>query len=754
MKKWLLSLFVLLSFSLAAQQAKQVYITLDVSGSMYGAKYELANYTTQMIVSLCEKNDDVYFVIGGNVYNLTSYSNPLSFLQQPIKTIDLSATENADIIKFCKVYKPSSKKQNWLFVIGDGDWDYPNCPSSFSVGTTLLRTIVENNTLNVCYLQTGESLGERNPFTDFASSLDVVDIRKSDINPVTIELECDHFARKILGFSNVSLGLKKGEPHEVTFSLKLPVSEFLIVYQDETSPNYLPNIRQVSANGQSLHCQLKGTPSTEKLSPLFGTMEYYYWRSHVSLSGKVWKVKSSSPIPVGQSVTVSFDKDVDLNNVRIYPICKNITTKDFIPVPISIDRQLEDLHSGTYAICREKDKATIIISLSENAEKTIPEELLKNSKVKVLANNTKYTASYENGHFTCDIKLKSDKTPYNAEIDIPGYLHLTTPFQTIEKTDKCEEEKEIEKDNTVDTVLPPVPIGEVQFQQHMVLKFTLSDKKSKKLLNPNDFDLGVTLENSFLFEDPKITVRGDTIYLFIDTKADWCECLLPKELKGNITASPKKGIVFENGKVYSRAIQPFQANLKRDTWLARCKWALCVIGGLIILIIYLRMLLRKNRFKKNAMINPYSWSKIKDEYIPMGGYRLRKKGFAAWFSRWFLPFDEKRSIAMNTPLANFTFTATESRSRIKFPKSDFNQDTMIVTGYDPAFAKKKDTHIKLPDGGTIELLKNDGSKDGKLQFVAGKKNDEGFYHFLLGLFVLADTAAIVFLFYLMIKAII
>ena len=93
-----------------------------------------------------------------------------------------------------------------------------------------------------------------------------------------------------------------------------------------------------------------------------------------------------------------------------------------------------------------------------------------------------------------------------------------------------------------------------------------------------------------------------------------------------------------------------------------------------------------------------------------------------------------------------------SRSRILFPKTDFDKETMIVTGYDPAYAKKKDPYIKLSDGGIIEILKGDGIKDGKLQFVAGKKNDEGFYHFFLGLLVFADIAAICFLIYLMARA--
>ena len=58
-------LLLMLATILSAQQAKQVYITLDVSGSMTGNKYALANYTTQMIVTLCDDDDDIYMIVYG-----------------------------------------------------------------------------------------------------------------------------------------------------------------------------------------------------------------------------------------------------------------------------------------------------------------------------------------------------------------------------------------------------------------------------------------------------------------------------------------------------------------------------------------------------------------------------------------------------------------------------------------------------------------------------------------------------------------
>ena len=748
MKKNLLSLLILFTFSLSAQQAKQVYITLDMSGSMGGEKYELANYATQMIVSLCDKQDDVYLILGGTVYSLTNFQNPLSILQKPFHIIHESSTEIVDIITFCDKYKPTTNKESWLFIIGDGVWDYDNASHTrFIHGTNALEKKVKNGSLKVCYLQTGASSNP--PFTDFVTELGGVDFQEAN-DPSTTQEKCNLFAQKIMGFSHERLELEP-DNGEITFTTKLPISEFLIVYQDAINTSELPTIKRVTANGQNLHCQLKGTPSTIKLYPAFGTYEYIQFPNHVLLSGNVWRAKAKTSIPAGQSVTVSFDKKVILNNVRIYPICKDVTLGDFNLVPCSTNEQLKELDSGTYAICREKDMATIIVSLSDNIKQIIPEELLKKTKVKVVANNKPIKAKYQNGQFECEIKLKSETTTYFAEIDIPGYKLLTTSNQIIKKNDDCpppidETSKEVEK------VYPPIPLGNVQFQQHMELRFTLTDASTRKLLDPNKFDLSVTLENGFLFEKPKVTVRGDTIIIYIDTKGDFCECLLPKDLKVKIVAVPKDGAVFENGKTYSRAVHPFYATLERSKWFVRCQWILYLIGCLFLFILYLRLMLRKNRFKKNAMINPFAWSKTKEEYNPMGGYRLRKKGFAAWLSRWFLPFDEKRSIFMNAPLANFTFIATESRSRIKFSKSDFNQDTMIVTGYDPTHANKKDTYIKLSDNGVIELQKEDGNKDGKLQFVAGKKNDEGGYKFLLLLLMLAAIASIGLLMFLMIKA--
>ena len=79
---------LLLFVALPAQQAKRVYITLDVSGSMSGNKYVLANYTTQMIVTLCDDEDDVTMFIYGENRKLLDEKNPLSIIQCPFGYIN------------------------------------------------------------------------------------------------------------------------------------------------------------------------------------------------------------------------------------------------------------------------------------------------------------------------------------------------------------------------------------------------------------------------------------------------------------------------------------------------------------------------------------------------------------------------------------------------------------------------------------------------------------------------------------------
>lgn len=56
---YLLLGFILFCGCISAQKPKRVYITLDVSSSMSGNKYVMANYTAQLLSVFCDPQDYV-----------------------------------------------------------------------------------------------------------------------------------------------------------------------------------------------------------------------------------------------------------------------------------------------------------------------------------------------------------------------------------------------------------------------------------------------------------------------------------------------------------------------------------------------------------------------------------------------------------------------------------------------------------------------------------------------------------------------
>ena len=737
MKRLFLLLIAFTALTLSAQQDRRVYITLDVSGSMWGAKYELANYTSQMIITMCEPEDEVYFIIEGAAKQLTGQAQ-LGSIQKPFGQHDPGPERESqfgDIVGFNRLYKPVKGKQDWLFVVGDGIWG----TESYHDDCRKFRSTVAGGTLNVCYLQTGTNMLENNDFTDFAQDLGVVDIRKSSTDPSTIRKGCNYFARKILSFSDVDLKVK-ASGSTLKLKAELPVREFVVVYQDEVQSSALPSMNSAAAGGSVLTCQLKGTPSTEMLQSSNGGKV-------TLLSGRVWRVKASSPIAAGTEVELHFDKSFKSKCINVYPIVDEQIYSAFTLRPLAPSKTIDD---RTTAVCRDQNNAEVYVELSDDATQALPESLLKATKVVIKSDNNSYTARYHNGRFECDIPLNSDETQYYAEVDCPGYFHHTTPIRKIVRTSDCQ------PTNMPTNELPPTEGGSLRFDQLEIIAFTIHDEETQNILDPTKFDLTVELDDDFLFEKPTLRIDGNNIYIEnLKPKGQWCECLFPDDITIRVVSTPKPGASFDDGKQYQRTVMPLHYTIEKPRpWFSRCLWVLLTIAGLLAFIIYLRLLLKKNRFRKNARITPVYWKQDDDDENPtgnQGGHRLRKKGLGAWFCRWFLPFDERREVLSNKPHACITFYATESGYRIKFDKGTFNRETMTVTGYDPDQVKRDEHYIDLRDRGEIVFTKKNGMRDGKLIFTAGNKDDEGGYRLFVTIVIIGAVIAIIVLLWLMLK---
>ena len=745
-------LAVMACMTLVAQQAKNVYITLDVSGSMTGNKYALANYTTQMIVTLCDDDDDINMIVYGEEECLSKKNNPLQVIQKPMGSLVFGkprarGSQFDDIIGFNQVYKPSKKKQNWLFIIGDGVWATES--ECFKKDRDKFRKTVEEGSLNVCYLQTEHKLDAHTDFTVFADSLGIVDIRKSDINPSTIMEGCDHFARKILGFSEIPLKVKKSGKQCISIKAELPLKEFFIVYQDEVKPDILPKITAVSYGGNSLQAKLKGTPTTEPLKSQ---------RNEVDLSGHVFHVKGNGVIPANTEIEVCFDKDINPANVIVYPIVEDVEFGS-----MSLTRaggNLKQLDNNTFSICRDESKALVRIELNEKSKEKLPESLLKQTKVVIKSNNKDYKAKYNNGGFECEINLPDEETQYYAECDCPGYFKRITPIKKIVKGD-CPPQKPVD---IPEYEMPVADLGTITFEALKQDKITVSiqDSITHQALNPNLFDISFDIENDFLYEKPKWHIENNSIILELRPKGEWCECLFPEGLNIKMISTPKDEAFQEYGKNYRRTIFPIRLTvIKERPWLSRCLWVLVSLVVLLILIFYLRALLKKKRFHKRARLKNSYVTDDNSKETEKNGKPLRRRGFGAWFNRWFNPFvDENNTISFSRPRTkSIMFTASESKNRILMSEASFDQATMSVPNYNPRSKEereKKEQPISISSGISIEIKNTQAGATttlGHLTFVIAEgKDDIGGYRLFVGLLMAAAIAAFITLVVLLINS--
>ena len=559
----LVCLFLLIAMAPSSQQSKRVYITLDVSGSMTGDKYVLANYTTQMIVTLCDDDDEVHMLLYGVDKCLSKENNPLELLHKPMGEIKFAplpegppyistkykfyGTEFGDIRGFNSIYSPSENKQDWLFVIGDGYWS--TNAKEFSADRESFEKNVKNGHLNVCYLQTCHRLDEHTDFTKFVESLGVVDIGKSDINPSTIIKGCDHFAKKILGFSEVSLKKKRSGQKCISLKAELPITEFILVYQDQTTPEELPDIDNATADGNNLKVKLRGTPTTIP----------FRYPNEAKLSGNVWRIKANSPIPAKSEIKVCFDKAIDLDKISIYPIVKNVDFNGTCVAPVGT--KLKKLKDNTFSICRDENTATVRIELTEESKENLPEDLLKKTTVVVKANNKEYKAKYKDGGFECEIELTNEETAYYAECDCPGYFKRVTPITTIVKGDCEPAQKEM---NVVERPAIEFPATTFTTLKTNPIRAIMIEEGTDNTLDPDKFDFTVEVENGFLYDRPSIHFDHDTIVLDLHPKGEWCECLFPDTVKVKLISTPKEGAFEDEDKQFDQTVHPIKFKLEKD----------------------------------------------------------------------------------------------------------------------------------------------------------------------------------------------
>ena len=271
------------------------------------------------------------------------------------------------------------------------------------------------------------------------------------------------------------------------------------------------------------------------------------------------------------------------------------------------------------------------------------------------------------------------------------------------------------------------------------------EDQDNQIVSPHLFDISAEADPSYLFEDIEVTFEADTVVLALHPRGSWCDCFIPDQVHVNMVLTPKE----EGADKIILSIPVSVA--EKESWIRRCIWVIILIGALVLLLLYLLAMIRKKRFKKSAMLIPVYYDRYGNEIDDGAGQKLRKPGFFAWVSRWFIPGTEKRSMSFSDPSCVISVVASSEPNKVEIPKKSIDPITMDVDGYDPQNDAMPSRPVELDSVDRIYIRQTSGKMVGYLYFVPGDENDGGGFRLLLIVMAMAAALAIVVLTFLMIK---
>ena len=731
---------------------KRIYITMDVSVSMRGNKYVMANYAAQSLTVFSNPQDQICVYYLGKRHPLEG-ARDYKKLQIPYGNHNGRATyfEISDLVQFLKDYQPDSKYQDWLFIIGDGDWNYGSAKGVFDKTTSKLSDFISAGSLQVCYLQTGNTLNEEYDFTRFLNeqSSSVADIRKSDTTAVSVLDNCIYFANKILGFSNSSVQLHQSGSKTITFSSEFPLERCLLVYQSDQMSTGEVRIASAKCHGLQISSRVRGNPTTKPLvSP-----------GAPALNGMVWELESSQTIPANDTVEIRFEQEIDVNRMTLYPYVD--VSLRMRPWSVMMD-ELEEPTPDFFKICDREDSVLVIISATDKLGHKFPPPLMQRMDVvfSVEGNDVEASFSETDTTFRVVIPMPNDTISYLSKVECPGYFHRVSALQTVAKdASVCPPERQPL------ITLSPQRFSSIDFstiREGSSFGGQINDTLFNVIAPLGTFDKQTIEETSEFgyFGHVQFTYGSNGTLTFTYTpSSDWCECAFPDTLTYLVTLRSTGGVLYD-GKLYDGFIVPVSVPMDHRPWLVRCKIYLIALVALFLALIYFIALLKKNRFHKGARFrNSYCTEDSRKEK-ETNGKRLRKPGFGPWLSRWLNPFgDERSNISFVRPKTGaMTFVSSNSKNRILMTESSFNPKTMTVPNYTPQPKEKKSKAgppVSISSGTSIEIKKTIGSETtrlGHLKYVVEGKDDEGGFRLFIGLLMLADVALMAFVAFILLKS--
>lgn len=278
-------------------------------------------------------------------------------------------------------------------------------------------------------------------------------------------------------------------------------------------------------------------------------------------------------------------------------------------------------------------------------------------------------------------------------------------------------------------------------------------------IDTSKYDITAETDYDYLFDEVSVDANDSALTLKLKLYGPWCNCFFPDRIPARVILTPKVREENELKRIVVPIIVPV---IKRTPWLLRCYWVLIVQMALLLLLLYLRALLRKNRFHKSARLRNSYYKEDDPKEVHKIGKALRQPGFGPWLNRWLNPFtDERMSTRFVRPkTGTMTFIASPSKNRILMTPSSFDAQRMIVPNYNPRPKDKKDKEgepIGISAGTSIEIRQTQGgttTRLGHLQYVVDGKDDIAVFQLFCGMLIGLAVVAIIILVMLMLRAVI
>lgn len=744
-----------------SQKPKRIYITLDVSESMAGNKYVMANYASQVISAFAGEDDEVRLYYFGRVQDLNSVLKPFESLDSQKKR---TYNEISDLTQFLKDYQPLPRYEDWLFIIGDGDWSMRkgqyDSKTEFDATWSRIKGSpwFGDGRLHVCYLQTGNEVTEHTIFTDSLSALSArpghsaIDIRKSDDSAESVLGNCLYFANRILGFSIESISIEQAGAKCVSFKSEFPLDRFVLMYQSVSSGK--PELASAGFGSETIPLetvQLKGTPSTD---PLLGSA------GGPVLNGAVWEIRYPEGIPANEEIRVCFNQDVNAADLKLYPYVD--VALQMLPFTEAKDSLLRT-GPEIFKMSDQEERVVVKIRATDKHGNKFPPPLLQKMDVKFDVEGKEIPAVFSAADTTFQVVLDvpGDTVSYFSTVESPGYFSRITPIQTVLKSADLR---------------PPeqVPLITLPEQSFSPVSFTsildgngfggqVSDSLFLEIASFATFDvqdLDDHLHYPFMGR-ASFTLNPDGSLAFTHVpQSSWCECAYPDAMRYTVTLRSSQGILYD-GKVYEGFRIPVSVPIEKRGWWSRCKYYVIAILCLFAFLLYLLALLKKNRFHKGARLKNSYVTDDSPREVEKSGKSLREPGTLAWMNRWFNPFaDERRTISFTRPrTGSLTFYATESKNRIALKAACFNPNAMTIPNYVPSAKKgkvNKNEKISIPSGSQIEFKRVQGGSTtrlGHVKFVNEGKDTEGGFRTIVALLMAGCICLIGLMVYILVKGI-